>query len=256
VKNLWFCIASSNKLVWFILIWCCLTLPLVQPSKAQDQRHNGPPFTPKNRWMTIPVVWLPSADVVPAKTRLARDTKLDQLIGFPSPLTPQSAVLRHQSGGAIVGIPPELPSVRQRNVLIAQFASYHSVLSATGRSVYTEIFLQVRERFGDTSRSNTPNLMTLIVPGGTVRTQSGSVISYLTQPRQYALEPGRTYLLVTSFSEDGDYHMLARSWDVSDGIVQPNFFVGKDWPSSLTGLTYQQLVNRLKNQLDVRGDLR
>lgn len=254
MKNVRLCFASSNNLAWFILMLCCLTLPLSQPSIAQDQRNSGPSFTPKNRWMTTPVVWLPSADVVPAKTRLVRDTKLDQLIGSPSPLTPQSAVLRHISGGAIVGIPPELPSVQQRNVLIAQFASYRSVLSASGRSVYTEILLQVRELFGDTLRANIPNMVTLIVPGGTVRTQGGSVIPYLTQPQQYALEPGRAYLLVTSFNEEGNYHMLARSWDVSDGTVQPNFFVGKDWPYSLTGLTYQQLVSRLKNQFDGRRD--
>lgn len=245
---------SSNKLGWFILMWCCLALTLTQPSKAQDQHPNGPPFTPKNHWMTIPVAWLPSADAVPAKIRLVRDNRFDQLIGFPTPLTPKSAVLRHQSGGTIIGIPPEFPIVRHRNVLIAQFVSYRSVLSASGRSVYTEILLQVSEIFGDKLGAHIPGVTTIIVPGGTVRTQSGSVISYLTQPQKYALEPGRTYLLVTSFNEEGGYHMLAKSWDLSTGIVQPNFFVGKDWPSTLTGLTYQQLTSRLKNQFDVRRD--
>jgi hypothetical protein len=60
--------------------------------------------------------------------------------------------------------------------------------------------LSVSNVFQDASASLAPVAqMVLILNGGTVSTEEGVVLSFLTQPRQISIHAGRTYLLALSF---------------------------------------------------------
>lgn len=92
--------------------------------------------------------------------------------------------------------------------------------------------------------------MTAIVPGGTVPDFDGRAISFLTHPRQCFVEPGKTYLLAASYRPLEEFFVIDRSWDLSTGIVEPNFLTRR---SDFAGLTTAQLIERLRRELPGAG---
>lgn len=216
---------------------------------SQPAYLSQPPFQPANSWMKQPIAWSPEIDRVAGTTRQARDQYFDQLIGYREPLTPSNA----KGSGISVGVPlpnqGEIPDVPSRAVVIGTFASYQPVLSNSGRAIYTEATFLVNYMFEDSSGTARPGgTFTLIIPGGTVRTDSGAVLSFLTQPRAYSVTVGRMYLLTMSYNAGGTFFILAKDWDVTDGIVRANFSASPSAPASLIGLSLQQLVAKLKAQ--------
>jgi hypothetical protein len=91
-----------------------------------------------------------------------------------------------------------------------------------------------------------------MVAGGTVGTGQG-VISYMTQPRRYFLQPARTYLLTLQYHSDGDWYSESNSWDLSSGIVRPNSLLEvereREGKSSIANLTEEQLIRSLTERL-------
>jgi hypothetical protein len=209
--------------------------------------------SPANAWMKTPVGWLPALDSTPAAVRYQRDNYFDGLIGLPASLTPATVGSVQFSDGATVTPPQELPAFPNRELLIATFGAYQPVFTASRRSIYTEITFHVARVFEDAGQHVTASDdITLILPGGTVRTTAGEVLSFLTRPRQYSIAPGRTYLLVMAFHSSGIFYMSAKEWDLTDGTVQANFANNARVPSTLVGLTTDQLINTLNARFGIR----
>lgn len=195
--------------------------------------------------------WLPGVDPVPWAVRQSRDDYFDQLIGLPSALTPESAKSRGFSEGAYTGLEPEIPNIPDGALMIAKFMSYQTVLSSSGRSVYIEALFSVLNVFEDAAGNSPGATVTLIIPGGTVQTETGAVISYLTQPRQYSVVVGGTYLLDLALHASGKFYLLGKDWDLTSGTVRLNSSVpGK--PSTLIGLNMQQLIDKLDAQFGIQ----
>ena len=205
-----------------------------------------PPYPAANLWMTYPVPWSPADDTAPTIIRQQRDQYFDGLIGLPSPITALNMKSTGFSEGVLIDR-SEIPSVPDRSVVIATFISYRPVLSRSGRSIYTEATLSLGSVFEDAGSNAPGSNIVLILPGGTISTTRG-VFSFLTQARQYFIKPGSTYLLVMSFHRQGSFYMLAKDWDLTGGAVQRNFPTSKNAPSSLVGLTIQQLIATLATQ--------
>jgi hypothetical protein len=214
---------------------------------AAQARLATPPYPAANLWMTYPVPWSPASDTLPMPVRQQRDQYFDGLIGLPASITPEN--MRSTGFGEGVSLSTlEIPNVPNRSIVIGTFASYHPVLSRSGRSIYTEVVLSLSHVFEDSGGNLPGSAIVLILPGGTVSTPAAE-LSFLTQPRQYFIKPGSTYLLVMSFHRDGTFYMLAKDWDLTSGIVQRNSPAPKTAPSTLVGLTTQQLITRLVAQL-------
>jgi hypothetical protein len=209
-----------------------------------------------NAWMKTPT---PKSDTdsVPSPVRSLRDQFFDSALGHHEVLTPENAGLHHMSEGSFIGVQPEILEFPDRAVLIGTFKSFKSVLSASGRVVYTEAIIQVAEVFEDVSGASRPGAdITIALPGGTVSTSDGKAISYLTQPQSFFIQPGRTYLFVLGYyAAAGDIYMIGKDWDLSDGIVRANSGLDlrrqREGTSSLVGLTRAQLVQSLNKRFSV-----
>ena len=220
---------------------------------AQSPRTSGPSYTPANLWMTNPIPWAAGNDTVISTLREQRDQYFDALIGLPVPLTPTNV----KSRAFELGVPPpnqaEIPALPNRAVLIATFTSYHPVLSNSRKAIYTEVTFSVSTVFQDASGdSRSGSSIVLILPGGTVATQDGLELSFLTQRQRYFIAPGGTYLLALSFQSDGSFFSLGKAWDLTSGIVEPVFSVSKHIPSTLPGLSLQQLIATLNAQFGIQ----
>ena len=189
---------------------------------------------------------------MPSTVRQQRDQYFDELIGLPVPLTPANV----KSRGLALGVPlpnqTEIPALPNRTVLIATFRSYQPVLSMSGRAIYTEVTFSVSNTFEDATGSIQPgSSVVVILPGGTAATQ-GLVLSFLTQRRMYSVAPGGTYLLAASYHSKGNFYSLGKDWDLTTGIVVPDFPPSRQIPSTLVGLTLQQLITRLNAQFGIQ----
>jgi hypothetical protein len=181
--------------------------------------------------------------------RQARDQYFDQLIGYRAPLTPETAKGSGLSEGVPLPNQEEIPNLPNRSVLIAAFLSYQPILSNSGRAIYTEVTFLVNNRFEDTSGREAPgSKFVLIIPGGTVTTSSGVTLSFMTQPRRFSINVGKTYLLAMSYHTNGDFFIVGKAWDVTDGIVRANFPLSSNTPATLIGLSLQQLTSKLNAQ--------
>jgi hypothetical protein len=228
-------------------------ISLVLVGGAVGQPPLGPSFTPANLWMTHPVSWAPSADSVPTSLRQQRDQYFDGLIGLPSPITPANMKSRELSDGTTFGAQPEIPNIPNRAIFIATFASYQPVLSRSGRAIYTEIRFVVSNIFQDRAGNLKPGSdLVLIIPGGTIKTETGVVLSFLTRPRHYSVTAGGTYLLIASYHNSGAFYILGKSWDLSGGVVRRNFDSSSQTPSTLIGLSVPELIASLNAQFAVQ----
>ncbi|MDQ2711113.1 MAG: hypothetical protein M3Y24_02570 [Acidobacteriota bacterium] len=190
--------------------------------------------------------------------RYDRDNFFDQSLGNPQPLTPETAGHSHVSEGAVYGAPPELPPLSAEDVLImGRFETYHSVLSASHRSIYTEVRISVQKVIGQGAGQHISSRTDLVIaiPGGTVQLSDGRIISYLTDDRQYSIQPDHTYFLLLGHQNLGDFYVLEKSWDVTGGVGKPNtpFEVERanKGQSRLTGLSVDAAVSELKKMASI-----
>jgi hypothetical protein len=178
---------------------------------------------------------------------------MDESIGFGVPLTPTNAKSRVYSEGVPFPNQPEIPQLSNRSVLIGTFSSYQPVLSKSGRAVYTEVTFSVSNMFQDASGDTKPgSSIVVILRGGTIQTEVGVVLSYLTQRLSYCVKPGDTYLLVLSFQRDGNFYVIGKDWDLTSGTAELNSFKGAGVPSMLVGLSVPQLISTLNAQFGVQ----
>jgi hypothetical protein len=164
-------------------------------------------------------------------------------------LTPENAGAAAVSEGVWSPNSPELPELPNRTILTATFTSFQSILTTSGRTVYTDVSFRVHDVV-EGEHVTPDSSITVSIAGGTVKASGVKVISYLTQPRDMFLQPGRTYLLVLSYKSSGDFYTLGEDWDISDGIARPNthftqwmFEHGK---SSIGGRTKDEAIRALR----------
>jgi hypothetical protein len=74
-------------------------------------------------------------------------------------------------------------------------------------------------------------------------------------PEQFFIQPQKHYLLVLSYHSDGDFYTLAKSWELSNGIVKPNSKLEQlratKGKSTLAGLPENQIAASLPAMLAV-----
>ena len=195
-----------------------LSAALAMAFAAQGQIARPAPKSvkPANEWMKIPTD-LSVRDLVPRSMRYARDEFFDAAAISREPLTAESAQSIHASSGIAIKGQPEIEETPDRAVVIGAFVAARSVLTGSGRAIYTEMTFRLSDVFEDVSGHAAPSSdITIIVPGGTVKTTDGRVISYLTQPLKYFLQPEKTYLLVLQYQRGGDFYTRSGTWDLSD----------------------------------------
>lgn len=80
--------------------------------------------------------------------------------------------------------------------MIASFSAHRSIWSYSKRSIYTEadlVVTYVAEGSADLAAGSTVNLD---LPGGTISTTDGKLLSFLTDPGAYSIQPTVKYLFV------------------------------------------------------------
>jgi hypothetical protein len=225
-----------------------LLLGLIAGGQAVPQSPATPAVA--NAWMKNPTPYLARFLSAPGATRQARDQFWDNTpLAARIALTPETAPLTAVSEGSWGPNSPEIPEVPDRVILTATFATYQSILTRSGRVVYTEISFGVQRAWQDHGRALANSTITLAIPGGTVAIASGQNISFLTQPRKRSLQPNKSYLMVLSYHASGDFYSDAGNWDISDGTVRANNLHEeerfKECRSTLVGLTVEQLIHML-----------
>jgi hypothetical protein len=188
-------------------------------------------------------------DLVLPSSRFQRDQFWDELIGDNAPLRPESAKGGGISEGLYLKEPPEILEIPHRAVVAGVFTEWRSVLTTSGRAVYTEVTVHVSHVFEDSGHAMPDSDITITVPGGTVKTLSGQLISYLTEPRSFFIQPKHTYLFVLSYHTDGDFYAFGKDFDISDGVVRAD----SSWDrrreeqgrSSLVGQTTEEMIRSL-----------
>ena len=185
--------------------------------------------TAANAWIKVP-----SADNLPdtvsPEIRKLRDENFDKGLASPVPITPENAGSYHIAEGSylnLTGKPlggiKEFPAIPNRCVVIATFNGYKSFLSASSHSVYTEISLSVNYVFESSGISLAPgSSITTAILGGTVRLSHGEVISLLTEPKKFSLEPAKEYLLVLEYRPKTQLFDVENQWAIVNRVVQAN----------------------------------
>ena len=207
-----------------------------------------------NAWMLTPTPYLAWNKGITPSARAARDNDADDGEGNELPLTDPHA--EPMGPGIGCGLPEKEISIDPNRVVLAgTFTRHGSVLSASERSLYTEVTVQVDEVFEDRGASGAVRGgdVTIVIFGGTITLASGQTVTYDTWPAQFSLQPDHKYLLVLSYYREGNYFGVMDDWDISDGTVRPNTAPGeyraKHGLSSLSGLPVQQLHTALPKLL-------
>lgn len=181
-------------------------------------------YAAANEWMRAPTAESSPDDVL-GPIRAARNAFFDRGIGAASPLTPNSASALHLSEGSHYQItsepPPEIPVVSNRAIITGTFISHRSVLTASRRAIYTEVKILVGQVFETSKQVSHGSTITIALPGGSIKTAKG-ILSYLTDPKEYFIQPGKRYLFVLSYHPRGVFYSSVRTWSISGGTVRPN----------------------------------
>ena len=228
------------------------TIALVQLYASQCLYSQAVPPRPPNAWLLQPTPLPKEGKEQLTPERIGRDAFWDKLFQFVKPLTPTNAGDVQTSEGSTYNAKPGLADYPNRILLIAKFGRHHSVLTPSRKCIYTEITFAVKEVFERGNTSLAPgDKFTLTYPGGTIALPDGELISFLTHPKPYWLQPNHTYLLSLHFESDGDFYTVNESWDVTDGTVHANIIeVGQaqQHTSGVVGLTRAELTAALASK--------
>jgi len=224
-----------------------LILAVGAGGQTQTREVAHPPIKAANAWMKVPMDAGAPDDLIPYVRHL-RDEFWDNQLGHFGVLTPKTTV--HSSSGDSGYQPHDIPDLLPGQALfIVTFRRYRTALTPSGRAVYTDMAFTVDHLFRDAIRGHafTGTEITVSVPGGTVRTGDGQIISFLTDPEADFAEPGKTYLLMTHYQADGDFYIGGDpDWDLSDGTVRVNSPQARDriarGDSKINGLSKQELI--------------
>jgi hypothetical protein len=123
----------------------------------------------------------------------------------------------------------ELPTAISDAVVVADFTDHEGVISPSRKSAYTAIAFYVERSLKDkTGLSKPGSTITVFYPGGTVRTNSGRVVSFEVVPIDLAVRLGHKYLLFLQYNRSGNFYTILKSWEITKGIMVPNSHLDKN----------------------------
>ena len=219
---------SKSRLSQVAVIGMILVSGLVASAQSSSRADRQPA---PNAWMSTATPYLEwKKDISPA-LRSQRDAFWDGISPREWPITAKKEAVGSSEGDWFDdGKEPEIPDAPNRAILTATFTAHCSVLSASEKSIYSEITMRVEQVFEDKTGSGqlAPHKdITLMLDGGTVTLKSGASLSDHVQPTEFGIQPERSYLLVLEYHADGDWYELNEDWDITDGVVKANTGRGK-----------------------------
>jgi hypothetical protein len=152
---------------------------------------------------------------------------------------------------------PEFPRKKGAIWLIATFFSFHVFAAdADYRLIYTEMNFRVENVIKQPSYSTITNgsVVDVDIPGGRIRTPSGTIKELLLSPRRYFFQSDHKYLMLLVYDENAKFFRAdERRWDVTSGIVQPDNIVekrrSKEGTSLIDGMSVPDLLRFLPTVL-------
>lgn len=229
--------------------------PSQEDARARQQALEDREFqTAANHWMKVPVDLRTQVDPVSTKERQARDAHWDNRIGASAPLSDPNAQGHSMPIGDAILASPEFGDLGDGVMVIGRFESYRTILSASQRSVYTEIGFRIEHVFG---HPNAPirqgELIDLERPGGTIIAPWHTTLSYNVHPEQMGLQPQHTYLIRLGYNTAGNFYSggygTSELWDLTDGTVKPGNPLQKSRAehgvSEINGLSVDALIQLL-----------
>jgi len=239
-----------------VLLVAVLLQPILASAQSPKGRQPAAQAKPAaNDWMKVPMDPASPDDVLPYIRHL-RDEYWDGLLGGAGiTLTPSIAVHVNTGDDAgPVGDEPEVHALRADDaLLIATFARYRTALTPSRRAIYTEVTFTVSHVFRDADRGHALAGLpiTVSLEGGTVKTLAG-VITFETDPREYFMQPGKTYLLSLHYMADGDFYVGTAAYEISEGVVKPNSYMARAMAKrglpTIVGLSHDDLIRALDAQ--------
>jgi hypothetical protein len=188
-------------------------------------------------------------DSVPHAIRSARDKRFDRIYGPP----PKGWVT---SGPDKMPMFEEIPvSYGPLTTVLVQFASYTTIRSASGKSIYTEVRMDVQEGLKDPSGTvRAGEALTVILGGGSLRLPSGKIVrEYLDQDSDLGLEPGHRYLAFIAYEKDGDYFDGEKCWNLTTGFAVPedpsDLKLAREGNSHFAGMPEDKFLLAVKEML-------
>lgn len=239
-----------------------LALPMLGRGGYGQNCQNGagqppPPLTKQNaanHWRFVPVDPAKQTDTVDYEVRKARTAFWENLINS---MEVPCSVSGMPGLGAYLMSAPEFPKAQGELWATGKFLNYKVFPLPSICSAYTEIEFLV----GSVISPNPPaglaagKVIAINMLGGTLL-ECGQPVSYLLSPRPYSLKPGHSYLIQTYFHSTGDFYSDPRSWDISNGTVEPNdpgeAAREKMGTSQIDGTPASQIVSRMKAILVAR----
>jgi hypothetical protein len=195
-------------------------------------------------WREVPQAIQPAnADTVPHAVRVARDRLFDRIYGPPPKGWVTSGPDRGQGEETADGI----PIYRNLTAAVVQFADYRTIRSASRRSIYTEVKMNVEQVLRDPSGTVQPGKdLTVILAGGALRLSSGQIVKeYLDEDAQSGLQPGHRYLSFLNYAKDGgDYFGCEKSWLLSGGTAVPT-----SGPAPVAGMPEGEFIAAVRDVL-------
>lgn len=204
----------SNSREWAATIGSLAALILVS-SSAMAQ------VAPASAWRHVPQARSSDrADGVRPDVRKARDLFFDARIGAGRPLDEPGSEASYvwEQGGRL----PELATAIYDAIAVVRFESYRVCLSHSRRSVYTELHLKVERMLKSIANSQSPQYLTVIIPGGKVALANSQIISVGKLDDPYSLQPGHRYVVFLESARVGNFYLLGKTWLLKDGSVWAN----------------------------------
>jgi hypothetical protein len=145
----------SNLLGIRLVAFALLAAGLAMSQANSPHSTSKESSEPANAWMAVPTPYTAHDEGIAESVRAERDRFFDK-DSEEAPLTPERAAGTRVAGAVWFGPQPEIPEVPNRAIVIATFTEHRSILSASRRSVYTEITLNVEQVFEDQTGSGRP----------------------------------------------------------------------------------------------------
>lgn len=238
-----------------VMLMCLVPATFAQRSRPDPVAQNEEKLkTAKNRWMLTPTDVRIQHDTAAPEQRNARDGFWDGLIGAATPLSQAQTKHLVIAPGGNVASAPEFPTIPNGVWLIGKIEGYHSFLSASERSIYTELNVRLEHVFGPSQPPLTKGLLIDVGrSGGTVLAPWGKVVSYQLYPREYDVQPGHTYLLLLQYHAEGNFYTEGKRWELTQGFVEADDeleqYRALHGKSQIHGLALPDLINYLDRKL-------
>jgi hypothetical protein len=203
-------------------------------------------------WRQEPQTLMPAkADDVTRKVRTARNRFFDRVYGPP----PKGWFSNGPDLGPIF---EEIPAYGDLTVALVQFADYRTLLSASKKTIYIEVRMNIEQVLRDPSGTARPKRkVTIGIPGGSVILPSGQIIQQgLRQAEVCGIRPRHRYLAFLAYEHALELFECAKTWDLSTGVAVATYTFdvskAKEGTSRFAGLPEDQFVAAVKAMLPPR----